>query len=170
MIPSPALSSGSNISPSTQADGPVIGGPSYPSTPAVRGDVSGSIATTNKLIVHSCDFALDSKLRVGLKKFLKAIAKWVREGIRKIKQLMGFSDPSGSFSEIINMLQQAAEDIRYITEEYIKPIIEFERNASKATQTSGYRGRGIILRISPKERLLKSGPKANNLIISYNEI
>ena len=67
MIPSPALSSGSNISPSTQADGPVIGGPSYPSTPAVRGDVSGSIATTNKLIVHSCDFANDLKknLEIG---------------------------------------------------------------------------------------------------------
>ena len=59
MIPQPVLSTGNNISPSTKADGPIIGGPSYPSTPAVRGDVSGSIATTNNKLIHSCDFAND---------------------------------------------------------------------------------------------------------------
>ena len=48
----------------------------YPSqSPQTRGDVSGSIATTNSLIVHSCDFAAESKLRVGLKKFLKEIGR-----------------------------------------------------------------------------------------------
>ena len=50
------------------------------------------------------------------------------------------------------------------------PIVEFERNASKATQTSGLTGRGIIIRISPKERMDKAGPKANNLILNYNDI
>ena len=127
MIPKPALSTGNNISPSTTADGPIIGGPSYPSTPAVRGDVSGSIAARNNNLVHSCDFVNDLKKNIGLKKFLKAIAKWIREGIRKIQQLLGFSDPSGSFSEIINMLKAAAEFIRYVIKEYIEPIIEFEK-------------------------------------------
>jgi len=49
------------------------------------------------------------------------------------------------------------------------PIIEFERNASKATQTSGYRGRGIILRISPQERMTSASSRANNLILTYNQ-
>jgi hypothetical protein len=53
-------------------------------------------------------------------------------------------------------------------EEEDKPVIEFERNASKATQTSGYRGRGIILRISPQGRM-KSGGRANNLILTYSQ-
>ena len=50
------------------------------------------------------------------------------------------------------------------------PIVEFERNASKATQTSGLTGRGIIIRISPKGRMDKAGSKANNLILKYNDI
>ena len=50
------------------------------------------------------------------------------------------------------------------------PIVEFERNASKATQTSGLTGRGIIIRISPKGRMDKAGSKANNLILNYNDI
>jgi len=127
IIPQPILSTGDNISPSTAADGPAIGGPTYPSTPAARGDVSGSIASTNASLVHSCDFANDLKKNIGLKKFLKAVAKWIREGIRKIQQLMGFSDPSGTFSETINMLKSAAEFIRYVVKEYIEPIIEFEK-------------------------------------------
>ncbi len=53
-------------------------------------------------------------------------------------------------------------------EEEDKPVIEFERNASKATQTSGYRGRGIILRISPQGRM-KSGGRANNLTLTYSQ-
>ena len=49
------------------------------------------------------------------------------------------------------------------------PILEFERNASKATSLDGYRGRGIILRISPQERAFKPNSKANNLILTYNQ-
>ena len=50
-----------------------------------------------------------------------------------------------------------------------KPVIEFERNASKATQTSGYRGRGIILRISPQGRMTSASSRANNLTLTYNQ-
>jgi hypothetical protein len=49
------------------------------------------------------------------------------------------------------------------------PVLEFERNASKATQTSGYKGRGIILRISPQERMTSASSRANNLILTYNQ-
>lgn len=86
-----------------------------------------SIDVTNNKLVHSCDFANDLKKNIGLKKFLKAIAKWIREGIRSIMRLLGFSDPSGSFSEVINMLKSVAEYINYINEEFIQPIIEFEK-------------------------------------------
>jgi len=54
-------------------------------------------------------------------------------------------------------------------EEKDKPVLEFERNASKATQTSGYRGRGIILRISPQERMTSASTRANNLILTYSQ-
>jgi len=54
-------------------------------------------------------------------------------------------------------------------EEKDKPVLEFERNASKATQTSGYKGRGIILRISPQERMTSASSRANNLILTYNQ-
>jgi len=54
-------------------------------------------------------------------------------------------------------------------EENDKPVLEFERNASKATQTSGYRGRGIILRISPQERMTSASSRANNLKLTYNQ-
>lgn len=49
------------------------------------------------------------------------------------------------------------------------PVIELERNASKATKLDGYRGRGIILRISPQERMLAAGSRANNLILTYSQ-
>ena len=50
------------------------------------------------------------------------------------------------------------------------PIVEFERNASKATQTKGLTGRGIVIRISPRERMEKAGSKANNLVLNYKDI
>ena len=92
------------------------------------GKIAGtSIDVTNNKLVHSCDFANDLKKNIGLKKFLKGIAKWIREGIRSIMRLLGFSDPSGSFSSVINMLKSIAEYINYINQEYIQPIIEFEK-------------------------------------------
>jgi hypothetical protein len=96
--------------------------------PGVRGDVSNcSITITNKNLVHSCDFANDLIKAIGLKKFLKAIAKWIREGIRKIQQLLGFSDPSGSFSQTINMLKKAAQEVKTFIKKYVTPIIEFQK-------------------------------------------
>jgi hypothetical protein len=50
------------------------------------------------------------------------------------------------------------------------PVMELERNASKATKINGWKGRGIVLRISPQEALLKKGDKANILIVDYSNI
>jgi len=49
------------------------------------------------------------------------------------------------------------------------PILQLERNASKATQTQGLTGRGITIRTVPASAM-KTGGKANNLIIDYNKI
>jgi len=51
-----------------------------------------------------------------------------------------------------------------------KPVIEFERNSSKATKTQGYKGRGIIMRISPIKVLLRGTSRGNKFVIPYEEI
>ena len=126
-IPSPNLAVSSvSATPKLAGDVPAAGGPTI--SPYARGNIAGtSIDATNNSLVHSCDFVNDLKKNIGLKKFLKAIAKWIREGIRAIMRVLGLTDPSGSFSELINMLKSVAEYIRYIQKEYIEPIIEFQK-------------------------------------------
>jgi hypothetical protein len=114
----------SSAVPVTVNDVPVVGGPT--TSPIARGNVEGtSIDATNNSLTHSCDFVNDLKKSIGLKKFLKAIMRWVREGIRAIQRFLGLSDPSGSFSQLINMLKSFAEYVRYIQKEYIEPINDF---------------------------------------------
>ena len=126
-IPSPNLAVSSvSATPRLVGDVPAAGGPTI--SPYARGNIAGtSIDATNNSLVHSCDFVLDLKKSIGLKKFLKAVAKWIREGIRAIQRALGLTDPSGSFSVLINKLKEIAEDIRYIQKEYIEPIIEFQK-------------------------------------------
>lgn len=50
------------------------------------------------------------------------------------------------------------------------PIIEFERNASKATKTDGPFGRGIIMRTSPQGRVDAASSRANNLVLTYDQV
>jgi hypothetical protein len=49
------------------------------------------------------------------------------------------------------------------------PILQLERNASKATQLSGLTGRGITIRTVPISSI-SGGPRANTLIIDYNDL
>jgi hypothetical protein len=49
------------------------------------------------------------------------------------------------------------------------PILQLERNASKATQLTGLTGRGITIRTVPISSI-SGGPRANNLIIDYNDL
>jgi len=51
-----------------------------------------------------------------------------------------------------------------------QPIIQFERNASKATQTDGYTGRGITIRTVPVSVKNKVTSRANYLSIDYNDL
>ena len=111
--------------PGNSKDSSAIGYPSL--KPHTRGDVSGSISATNAQLIHSCDFSLSITKNMALRKYIRAIAKWIREGIRKIQQLMGFTDASGSFSQVINRLKAAAQEIRTFIKLYIEPIIEFQK-------------------------------------------
>ena len=49
------------------------------------------------------------------------------------------------------------------------PIVEFERNASKATKTEGMYGRGIVMRTRPIGQI-KGGSRANYLYVDYKDI
>lgn len=100
-----------------------------PTTPLLAtGNVIGTtIDEMNNKIAHACDFVLELKKNIGLKKFIKAVAKWVREGIRAVMRYLGLSDASGALSAVINKLKAIAEEIRYIQKEYIQPIIDFEK-------------------------------------------
>lgn len=55
-------------------------------------------------------------------------------------------------------------------EEGDQPILQFERNASKATKTKGLSGRGITLRTVPIYLKDKASEKANNLTLDYNDL
>lgn len=49
------------------------------------------------------------------------------------------------------------------------PIVEFERNASKATKVEGMYGRGIVMRTRPIGQV-KDGGRANYLYLDYKDI
>jgi hypothetical protein len=111
--------------PGNSKDSSAIGYPSL--KPHTRGDVSGSISATNAQLIHSCDFSISIKKNMALRKYIRAIAKWIREGIRSMQLLMSGADSSGVFSQVIDALQAIAEFVQYVNDEYIQPIIEFEK-------------------------------------------
>ena len=126
----PGLASfpGKSAVPTNPNDVPKVGDPTTPVFSRGGENIIGTtIAQRNNQLVHSCDFANDLIKHIQLKKFLKSIARWVREGIRKIMQVLGFTDASGAISSIINALKKLAKELKYIKTEYIDPIIEFQK-------------------------------------------
>jgi len=126
----PGLASfpGKSAVPRNPNDVPKVGDPTTPVFSRGGENIIGTtIARRNNQLIHSCDFANDLIKHIQLKKFLKSIARWVREGIRKIMQVLGFTDASGAISSIINALKKLAKELKYIKTEYIDPIIEFQK-------------------------------------------
>ncbi len=72
-------------------------------------------------------------------------------------------------NDIIVQSTKIIKDISEL-EELDYPVLEFERNASKASKTSGLTSRGIVLRVSPIRRLKNPKSKANSLVLDYNNI
>ena len=108
-------------------DAPQPGTPS--NTPGTcYGRVDGTIIyETNKKRAHVCDFISEMQKNISLKKYTKAIGRFIREAIQKIMKLLGLSDRTGKFSYIINKLKAFAAELRRINKEIIQPIIDFEK-------------------------------------------
>ena len=101
-----------------------------PSNPPALGVgiVEGTIVDNlNSQISHVCDFSLDIQKNIGLKKYIKAISRFIRDGIRAVKLKLGFGDSSGVIFTIIEELKAAAEFVRYIQKEYIQPVLDFQK-------------------------------------------
>jgi hypothetical protein len=101
-----------------------------PSNPPALGVgiVEGTIVDNlNSQISHVCDFSLDIQKNIGLKKYVKAISRFIRDGIRAVKLKLGFGDSSGVIFTIIEELKAAAAFIRYVQKEYIQPVLDFQK-------------------------------------------
>jgi hypothetical protein len=101
-----------------------------PSNPPALGVgiVKGTIVDNlNSQISHVCDFSLDIQKNIGLKKYVKAISRFIRDGIRAVKLALGFGEPSGLIFTIIEKLKSAAAFIRYVQKEYIQPVLDFQK-------------------------------------------
>lgn len=101
-----------------------------PSNPPALGIgiVEGTIVDNlNSQISHVCDFSLDIQKNIGLKKYIKAISRFIRDGIRAIKLALGFGEPSGIIFTTIEQLKSIAGYIRYIQKEYIQPVLDFQK-------------------------------------------
>jgi len=101
-----------------------------PSNPPALGVgiVEGTIVDNlNSQISHVCDFSLDIQKNIGLKKYIKAISRFIRDGIRAVKLKLGFGDSSGVIFTIIEELKAAAAFIRYVQKEYIQPVLDFQK-------------------------------------------
>jgi len=101
-----------------------------PSNPPALGVgiVEGTIVDNlNSQISHVCDFSLDIQKNIGLKKYIKAISRFIRDGIRAVKLALGFGEPSGLIFTVIEKLKAAAAFIRYVQKEYIQPVLDFQK-------------------------------------------
>jgi hypothetical protein len=101
-----------------------------PSNPPALGVgiVEGTIVDNlNSQISHVCDFSLDIQKNIGLKKYVKAISRFIRDGIRAVKLALGFGEPSGLIFTVIEKLKAAAAFIRYVQKEYIQPVLDFQK-------------------------------------------
>ena len=62
-----------------------------------------------------------------IKKYIKAISRFIRDGIRAVKLKLGFGEPSGLIFTVIEKLKAAAAFIRYVQKEYIQPVLDFQK-------------------------------------------
>ena len=101
-----------------------------PSNPPALGVgiVEGTIVDNlNSQISHVCDFSLDIQKNIGLKKYVKAISRFIRDAIRAVKLKLVFGDFSGVTFTIIEELKALAAFIRYVQKEYIQPVLDFQK-------------------------------------------
>jgi hypothetical protein len=107
-----------------KGDNPQVGQPSVASL--ARGILANTgIQQANSKLAHMCDFSQDVRRSALLKKYLKAIANSIRQGIRAVMKFLGLSDSSGVFSQTINYLKNKLQEVNNFLKNYIKKIKDF---------------------------------------------
>jgi hypothetical protein len=95
--------------------------------PISAGIVTGTgVDASNNDLAHICDFSTDALKNTKLAKFLKAQANNIRDAIRSVMRLLGFSDATGTFQWLKDSLQAITRALKYLQKNVIQPIIDFE--------------------------------------------
>lgn len=111
--------------PGAENDGRVVGTSTIPMS--ARGVVAKtSRGNNNKKLVHVCNFIDEMRKNVHLKKFIKATAQYIRDGIRFVLKTLGFTDKTGVFAAIAARLKEAARWLKQV-QKFLKDVIDFER-------------------------------------------
>jgi phage-related protein len=102
-----------------------------PGLPTTWGMAISQVANTavdfaNNDLAHVCDFSSELIKDNQLKRFINAQANNIREAIREVMRLLGLSDGTGQFQWIKDSLQSIQRGLKYINEEVIQPILDFE--------------------------------------------
>ena len=116
-----------NLKPPAGAenDGRVVNTPTIPAS--ARGVVANtSRGNNNKKLAHACSFIDDMQKNIYLKKFIKATAQYIREGIREILRVLGFTDKTGVFAAAIAKMKEAVRWLKTV-QKFLKDVINFEK-------------------------------------------
>jgi len=111
--------------PGAENDGRVEGTPTIPAS--ARGIVDKtSRGNNNKKLVHVCSFIDEMQKNIYLKKFIKASAQYIRDGIRWVMKTLGLTDRTGAFAWITAKLKEAVRWLKQV-QKFLKDVINFER-------------------------------------------
>lgn len=106
-------------------EGRIAGAPSIHAS--ARGKIIGtSTHYTNKRRTHVCGFIDEMRKNVYLKEFIKVTASAIREGIRAVMEVLGFTDKTGFFAAImveLRKIQRFLKTVQY----YLKKVLDFEK-------------------------------------------
>jgi len=109
-------------------------GPTNTPTTATGNIANTSIDISNNDLAHSCDFATTLQKNNALKRFLRATAEQIRNGIRALLRYLGLGDGTGTVSWIIGKLKWLAAEIKYIQKKIVQPILDFQKVVIAYTQ------------------------------------
>jgi hypothetical protein len=111
--------------PGAENDGRVVGTPTIPAS--ARGVViNTSRGNNNRKLTHVCSFIDEMQKNIYLKKFIKATAQAIRDGIRYVMKTLGFADRTGVFAWITAKLKEAVRWLKQV-QKFLKDVINFER-------------------------------------------
>lgn len=115
--------------PGTPPAGVVGDVKSEPTIPRVaRSEMKGTII--NKLnddLMKACEFKLDVKKNISLKKMVKTQSDTIRDKIREVIRTLGLSDVTGAFSWALNEMISLARKVDAIRKQLLQPIIDFQK-------------------------------------------